>query len=289
MKCYLCGNDECVQIHDKVRFNLPPKPYRCKRCGLVFMHPPIEDPDAFYRDTYRESYNKDNPEKEFELNLPEARVRLSRILDPGPVRLKNSDVLEVGSSYGSFMSCAKPYTKSIIGVEPSSKCREFAKTKRLKMFESLKDVKDDSVDLVCSFHVLEHVPDPIQHMIDIRNKIKKDGYAVIEVPNINDVLISVYKIPEHLDFYYEAAHQFCFSEYTLSRVLRKAGFEFNIFPLQRYDLSNHMYWTIYRKPGGKGKFKRIFSDDLDREYVRCLMERNMTDTLYAIATPKVEL
>jgi 2-polyprenyl-3-methyl-5-hydroxy-6-metoxy-1,4-benzoquinol methylase len=252
------------------------------------MYPQIEDPDVFYRDTYRENYNEDIPKKEFELNLPEARERLNRIVSMGPVRLKNSDVLEVGCSYGSFMFCAKPYVKSIRGVEPSSKCREFAKKKRLRVCESLKEVPEDSVDIVCSFHVLEHVPDPIQHMIDIRTKIKKNGYAIIEVPNINDILVSTYKIPAHLNFYFEAAHQFCFSEYTLSRVLKKAGFNVKIFPLQRYDISNHVYWMLYQKPGGKGKFEHIFGDQLNQEYVKCLEERNMTDTLYAVATPKVK-
>jgi hypothetical protein len=68
-------------------------------------------------------------------------------------------------------------------------------------------------------------------------------------------------------------------------VLGRAGYTHAIFPHQRYDLSNHIYWMLYGKPGGKGHFSGIFSGELESEYARCLKERFISDTIYAIAEP----
>ena len=65
--------------------------------------------------------------------------------------------------------------------------------------------------------------------------------------------------------------------------MEKAGYHFEIFPLQRYDLSNHMYWMITGKPGGQGHFNAVFSPALLAEYEKNLKARFLCDTIYAIA------
>ena len=51
---------------------------------------------------------------------------------------------------------------------------------------------------------------------------------------------------------------------------------------QRYDLSNHMYWQIYGKPGGQSKFSEIFGKQLDKKYINRLIQTGYCDTLIAI-------
>jgi hypothetical protein len=58
-----------------------------------------------------------------------------------------------------------------------------------------------------------------------------------------------------------------------------AGFtDINIIGIQRYPLSNHLYWLSEGKPGGHNIF-----DFLDtKEYENNLIKNNISDTLIAI-------
>jgi len=78
-------------------------------------------------------------------------------------------------------------------------------------------------------------------------------------------------------------HRCYFSPETLSAVVEAAGFKtVELIPVQRYDLSNHMYWLQYGKPGGTGKYHQIFSKSLDAEYAECLKEHWLCDTIFGI-------
>jgi SAM-dependent methyltransferase len=136
------------------------------------------------------------------------------------------------------------------------------------------------------FHVLEHIHDPIEFLKKVMQKLSPGGKVIIEVPNVDEILVSTYKINKHLDFYWEIAHNYYFSKNTLGTVLEKAGLRYEIFPLQRYDLSNHMYWMLTGKPGGQGFFNTIFPQSLLDEYERTLKEKFLCDTIYAIAKNK---
>jgi len=153
----------------------------------------------------------------------------------------------------------------------------------LDVRESLDEITDNSCDLIFMFHVLEHIDNPVKYLKKVKKKLSGSGNLIIEVPNVEDILVSTYKIKPHLDFYWEIAHTYYFSKITLGKVLEDAGYQYEIFPLQRYDLSNHMYWMITGKPGGQGHFNAVFSPTLLDEYEKNLKERFLCDTIYAIA------
>ena len=69
-------------------------------------------------------------------------------------------------------------------------------------------------------------------------------------------------------------------------VLKRAGYESQMYPVQRYDLSNHMVWMLEGKPGGKGRFKDIFGEELETAYAEDLRRRWISDTVFALATPR---
>jgi 2-polyprenyl-3-methyl-5-hydroxy-6-metoxy-1,4-benzoquinol methylase len=282
ISCYLCGSTKCSKIHDKIRYDMPPRPFRCDQCGFVFLYPRMtpESEKEFYEKTYRSEYDKQDAESLWESSLPEAKKRVSRFTD-----LYSPDIrlLEIGCASGYFLSEVKEHVKSVIGVELTKNYVKFARDRGLDVKESLDEVVDHSCDLIFMFHVLEHIEDPIHFLEELKKKLSPTGKLVIEVPNVEDVLVSVYKIQNHLDFYWEIAHNYYFSKQTLETVLEKAGFRYEIFPLQRYDLSNHMYWMLNGKPGGQGFFNFIFPQSLLNEYESALKEKFLCDTIYAIA------
>ena len=280
--CYLCGNSKCSLIHDNIRYNLSPRPFRCDNCGFVFLYPRMtpEMEKEFYEKTYRYNYDIQTAEDLWQASLPEAKKRVLRFNE---LYGKDSRLLEIGCASGYFLFEVKDYVKSVTGIELTKEYVKYAKSKGLNVKDSLNEVPDNSCDLIFMFHVLEHIDDPINFLKEVKKKLSQNGKLIIEVPNVDDVLVSVYKIKNHLDFYWEIAHNYYFSKMSLGKVLESSGYRYEIFPLQRYDLSNHMRWMLTGKPGGQGYFKSIYSQSLLDEYEKCLKEKFLCDTIYAIA------
>jgi len=284
--CYLCGSTSCNRIHDNIRHNLPPRPYRCNDCDFVFLYPRMspEEEKEFYEKIYRFHYETQPPEDLWNVSLPEAKIRFRRFRN---LYTKQTRALEIGCATGVFLSELKNLVNTATGVELTREYVEFARNKGLDVQESLDEIQDESVDLIFMFHVLEHIDDPVKFLKEVKKKLSPEGKLIIEVPNVDDILVSVYMIKPHLDFYWEIAHNYYFSKTSLSKVLEKAGYSFEILPLQRYDLSNHMNWMLTGKPGGQSRFSEIFPESLLKEYENALKTKFLCDTIYAIATKKV--
>jgi SAM-dependent methyltransferase len=239
-----------------------------------------EEEREFYDKTYRFCYADQKPEDLWNECMPEAKKRVARFQD---IFTKDTHLLEIGCASGFFLYEVRPRVKTVTGVELTKEYVNFAINKGLDVRESLDAIPAESYDLIFMFHVLEHIHDPIEFLKEVKNKLSPTGKLIIEVPNVDDILVSIYKINNHLDFYWEIAHNYYFSKETLEKVLEKAGYRYEMFPLQRYDLSNHMYWMLIGKPGGQGYFNAIFPQSLLEEYEKTLKEKFLCDTIYAIA------
>ncbi|GAH07136.1 unnamed protein product, partial [marine sediment metagenome] len=86
----------------------------------------------------------------------------------------------------------------------------------LKVFESLDSMKaagEREFDLISMIHVLEHIPDPVGYLEQLRdNYLTPQGRILIEVPNLF----------AHDSF--EIAHLTSFSRHSLVEVVKIAGF-----------------------------------------------------------------
>lgn len=93
----------------------------------------------------------------------------------------------------------------------------------------------------------------------------------------------MYKCEPFEQFYYQSMHHYYFSAKTLRTITEAAGFKtVELIPIQRYDLSNHMCWLHYGKPGGTGKYNSVFPEPLDTAYAECLKQRFLCDTILGI-------
>ena len=130
--------------------------------------------------------------------------------------------------------------------------------------------------------MLEHLLDPVSFLKDLKKLLNKHGKIIIEVPNIDDALISFYNIDEFKNFYFCSAHVSYFSEKTLMNCIKQAGLIGKISQVQRYDLYNHLHWLKYRIPQNFLEQPNIFSKSTLKAYECDLISKKIGDTLWGV-------
>lgn len=283
--CYLCGGTDVEVVADKFRYETPQKGYRCLGCGLIFIHPRMtsEEERRFYELEYGIIYSAEKsttPADLFKARQGEARV----FLDWTEPFIRPSDAaLEIGCASGYFLDLIRGRVASVSGVETHVELREYACQLGIDVKDDIARISSASMDLVFVFFVLEHVGDPLAFLAAIRRVCRPGARVMFVVPNVDDALLSVYKVAKFRDFYFTPAHQFYYSPTTMATLFRQAGFaRFEIFQKQRYDISNHMQWMMDGRPGGMGRFDGIFSPALNTEYRRSLEAHQVADGLFAV-------
>lgn len=193
----------------------------CNVCSLVYTNP-IPSQEAyysFYRNDYEKYYGRSTASKPSTLAEPVVFSVLKRFID-----ISLADYLEIGPGRGQTLFHANRLFKTAKGVEPSL---EFVKILQQDLQldvtvgtaeEFMVDFKGQ-VDVIAMFHVLEHIYNPYEGLLKIREVIRESGIIVIEVPNIM-------KPFRDLDSYFlRFVHPFNFSPFTLKVLLTRAGFE----------------------------------------------------------------
>lgn len=218
VNCVLCGSSQS-QLFDQRTFEAQPVENRlCSQCGLVFQSPRMTEAEAqiFYASQYRQLYQGSAEPSPKDLAVQASRAdSLLKI-----VRKNVSNVnrhLDIGCSAGKLIfAFRESYGCQAIGVEPGDAYRNYATRSGFKIFPALQELIDEGeprFDLVSLAHVLEHLPDPIRYLVDLRQQVLADrGWLLVEVPNL------------FMHDSFEVAHLFSFSAHSLRQVLQQAGF-----------------------------------------------------------------
>jgi len=287
--CYLCGCEENHIIQDHVRYGIKKNVMKCRECYFVYLWPKgdLEEIAGFYKEGFRNlprekmGMAKHDPEDQFRSRLGQAERRLERVEH---YINDQSNVLEIGSGAGSFISVIKPLVRSCMAIELDPIFAGHVRKKcDVQVYEEpVENLNLSPFDVICMWHVLEHLYDPSAMIQKLMSMLTENGVLFIEVPNVLDPLLTVYRIPEFKEFYYQSPHLYCFSPETLKKTLEKGGYRAEIFPIQIYGLRNHLRWLIKRKPQSHQEQKVSLLNIFDRTYKGILQKTQKTDTLFAI-------
>lgn len=192
--------------------------------------------------------------------------------------------LDVGSGPGGFLDLASQHVEALAAVEPQAEVRNVLEKCGYKVYPSIEQVSQTGLDVVTIFHVLEHMTNPIETLIQVRRRLRPHGLVVVEVPHARDYLLS------HLDhepfkaFTFWSEHLILHTRASLRLYLELAGFtNIDINGYQRYPLANHLHWIRFGKPGGHELRPDLSSPALDAAYAQMLDDMDATDTLIAVA------
>jgi SAM-dependent methyltransferase len=266
--------------------------WKCDACKIIYLFPPLskEEELAFYKKEFekymekRTGQDKDwsSAEKHFISNQREVRRRMPFLESYLTERQK---ILEIGCSSGFMLSALRDKGIDVYGLDPSEGFIEYVKSKGIHVYKNLEELIENHdlvFDLIIHYYVLEHIRNPVGFIRQYMGLLNDTGKMIFEVPCATDPLVELYKVPAFDRFYWSIAHHWYFNRESLTVLLKKAGFTFELFPEQRYDISNHMTWMLEGKPGGLGRYSHIFGEELEQLYRKKLKENWLCDTIIAV-------
>lgn len=285
-RCILCDSTDHTPVNAVVRHAEKTEAVTCNACGLTYLwpRPDAQALDRFYAEEYRALYDTTTVAERHQEDLAEAQLRIERL---GPLLPESGRLLKIGSGSCAFLRSAAGRVAEAVGIEPDQKTRDWiADVSGLAVYPEFSALPDDAgrFDLIVLFHVLEHLPDPVAFLKAVAKRLNPGAKLVIEVPNVDDALLSLYDIQAFRDFYFSIAHLTYFSPSTLARCIAMAGLEGAVTGVQRYDLSNHLTWALTGKPGGARAFAPPISAQTDRHYAEDLIRSGKADTLWGVFT-----
>lgn len=294
-ECRICGADESLQSI-KAGFVYGGKDFHnfwfCQECKIIYLFPflSVKEEEFFYKKEF-EKFMDSRSGSERDWSCADEHVKTNQdqvsrrwnFLEP--YGEKGMDILEIGCSSGFMMNKFREFGMNCTGIEPSGEFLPFLENNGHRAFpniDSLKKSRYEKFDLIVHFFVLEHIRDPFDFFKETYDMLKPGGRIIAEVPCANDPLTSIYTIPEFEKFYWSIAHHYYYNPKSISYILEKLGYDYDLIPEQRYDLSNHMTWMMEGKPGGQGKYDQIFSRQLNEKYMDDLKSKWMCDTMVVV-------
>lgn len=149
--------------------------HTCPNCQLEIFLPQVIGLPGFYESLLSSDPTYYSAEKwDFEEALNDAK--------------NVNSVIEIGCGPGNFLSKIKPYVGKVSGTEYNNKAVEIARGKGLEIFsinEVILSPSKSTYDIAFSFHVLEHVADPIGLIQEMLSWVKPSGQIAISVPNMD--------------------------------------------------------------------------------------------------------
>ena len=277
----LASEDSRVLFSKRTRDkeNLPV--WRDRLSGVIYINDYYVGEDEYLTS----EYNKDLSVPISSLSSEDQRNLDRRVAAYGHLG-KNKDVCDFGCGAGLFIEAIKNRCSSVIGVELQAQHISNLKQKEIHCVNDIEKIDNDSIDLIVSFHVIEHLPDPISTLKILNKKLRSNGTLLVEVPHARDFLLSeMVNCREFRDFTLWSQHLILHTRESLQKFLEAAGFRVTqIDGVQRYPLSNHFGWLSSGRPGGHtGALGELDNPSITEEYEKALEMIDATDTIVAKA------
>jgi SAM-dependent methyltransferase len=217
--CPACGGDgESIPRYREVELD------RCRECGLVFLGLP-ESADLRARYAGSEYVNSQDDYLSQDLafrHIARQRIRwLSK-------RRSAGSLLELGPGRGYLLQEARSAGFEPTGVEPSPQLAEriagdFGIAVECGFLDEV-ELPRSHFDVICMYHVLEHVETPVATLERLEELLADGGLMVIEVPNFACAMAQR-RGPEWGAVQLRDLHVSQFTPATLTEVIRRAGLE----------------------------------------------------------------
>lgn len=275
--CRLCGSRDIGLLHEGTRDRKEVNVLKCQNCGLVFLSK-IESGGSFYADG--------NMHQGIDFSVWRENTRQDdfRRFEQFKSYVNGKAILDFGCGNGGFLNYVRDskIATDLAGIEQDTEACGHIRAAGIKCYQDITLAPPhETYNVIFMFHVIEHLPEPEDILRQLKSHMEPSGTLVIETPNANDALLSIYDCKAFADFTYWSPHIYLYNEETLTKVVERAGLKVvEMEQYQRYPLANHLRWLAKGIPGGGVKEYREFDEEkLNDSYANVLKLQKACDTL----------
>ena len=221
--CILCNGSNFRIIFQKEQWQY----FRCLNCRLVSLHPmpTLQELVRNYK-----NYLPLQPEKiiGWEKMMKPIIVKSANLIK-SRASTERGRLLDIGCGYGFFLQEMKSRGWQIEGIEISRVGGQYAQDKwdihvHYQQIESLA-LPENSFDVITLFYVIEHIPDPLGLLREVKRVLKPDGLVLIRWPHSTPIVRLLGTVSKKLDLYHTPYHLYDFSPVTIKKLLLLSGFK----------------------------------------------------------------
>ncbi|MBA3705484.1 MAG: class I SAM-dependent methyltransferase [Bacteroidetes bacterium] len=199
---------------------------QCNSCGFKFTNPRPEENKLgkYYKS---ETYISHSNTKKGFINYTYQAIRKYTLLKKLQLiskYYKTGKILDIGCGTGEFLNIFKRAKWDTLGIEPDENARKMAIEKYDLMIKSeleIKDLEDETFDVISMWHVLEHVPKLHERIEDLKRLIKPNGIIIVAVPNHASLDAKIYA--QYWAAYDLPRHLYHFSSNDIEAIFKKHG------------------------------------------------------------------
>lgn len=211
--------------------------FRCKNCKHEIQAIDQSDRETWFRSQQTKYYGDNSTTLDCPYPSLEKEILRQRTKVTQRFMSTNSSIIEVGPGAGKFGESLIKRGHSLTFVEESITVAEILERTGGKVFvgefEKL-SLETGGWDSFCSFHVIEHVPDILEHLRAGRRAVKHGGVAFIATPSADSL---EHRLPFGLSPNYDYAHLSVFSIESLKLCLKKCGWKPVYLSTPEYSIS----------------------------------------------------
>lgn len=203
ISCLICGTPSPRAVTTNSNFGI--NIVQCASCGLVHSEYVSDRAlEYYYGNFYRPKLNEQGIAAHREKGLAQANSQLAYLLEQRP-GLKVSAALDYGTAEGSLGHTLRAIADKVWVTEMDAQFVALLKKDPLLSFLEHKELASgafqESFDLVCISHVLEHLRDPFEAMDLFASILKADGLLLVDLPNEVRLLERGFLSLGHLTFF----------------------------------------------------------------------------------------
>lgn len=134
---------------------------------------------------------------------------------------KKLSVLEIGSGTGFLLSQISKLCPNVLGVEPGIQCLNAKEKYGVNIIHDFfpTDNISSKFDIIVMTNVLEHIPEPSNFLITLKNYLTDEGMLIITVPDEEPFI----KYGDISTLFHE--HYSYFTKDTINNTLKRGGFK----------------------------------------------------------------